>query len=164
MLDLKGKVFNRLLVVSPTGRTVRTGKLWKCLCLCGKHTEVTAAQLRSNKTKSCGCLQRERTSRKNTKHGSSGTSLYERWSSLKKRCRNKNDADYKYYGARGITVCDEWNSFLNFKEWALANGYHSHLSIDRINNNEGYMPENCRWVTHAVQMSNTRRQSSSTTP
>jgi hypothetical protein len=96
--------------------------------------------------------------RTNLTHGLSKTRLYRTWLAIKRRCYYKKGIDYKYYGGRGITVCDEWiNSFETFKEWALNNGYEDTLSIDRKLVNENYSPSNCRWVSHKVQMNNFRR-------
>lgn len=88
------------------------------------------------------------------KHGMSHTSLYKRWHDMKMRCDNKNNCNYKYYGEKGITYCKEWSEFKPFYEWAISNGYRSELSLDRIDVKGNYCPENCRWVTHGIQMAN----------
>lgn len=91
------------------------------------------------------------------KHGCINTRLYRIWANMKTRCTNKNSPDYIRYGARGISVCKEWLNFIFFKEWAMANGYSDELTLDRINNNRGYCPANCRWTSKQVQSNNTRR-------
>lgn len=137
-------------------------KKWDCLCDCGKIVSVRTDELKRGRTRSCGCLQRKITIERNYVHGKSNTRLYYVWQKIKKRCYNPNDKAYKDYGGRGITVCDEWcESFSAFEDWALNNGYDPALSgtqcsIDRINNNEGYTPENCRWVDYSEQSKNRR--------
>lgn len=95
------------------------------------------------------------------KHDMSRTILYRRWIDMKQRCFNPNCCNYKYYGARGITICDEWLDFKNFAEWSLKNGYSKELSIDRINNDGNYEPNNCRWTTKSVQGMSMRHKNSS---
>lgn len=95
------------------------------------------------------------------KHDMSYTNLYRRWRDMKSRCFNPNNCNYKHYGGRGITVCDEWLDFNNFKVWALNHGYSKELSIDRIDNNGNYEPNNCRWVTHNIQCINMRHKNTS---
>ena len=90
-------------------------------------------------------------------HGDHGTRLYRIWKNMKYRCNNPNSPAYEDYGGRGISVCDEWQSYVGFREWAIANGYNDHLTIDRKENNKGYCPDNCRWATPRQQGNNTRR-------
>lgn len=158
-VDLKEKVFGRLTVLEEVG-VVNYQPIWKCRCECGNFTMVSSGALKSGGTKSCGCLKRELLVKKNTKHGmTSGPKkhrLYIVWAGMLQRCFNKNELAYKNYGARGITVCDEWKSFEAFKDWAISNGYRNDLEIDRQNNNGNYEPSNCRWVTVSENQLNKR--------
>ena len=132
--------------------------MWMCRCKCGTERAVRGYNLRNGTSKSCGCLSAEMTKERSTTHGMTGTRLYKIWGQMIQRTTNKNDPWYSYYGGRGIVVCEEWrNSFEPFKAWAVENGYKDNLTLDRRNNEEGYSPENCRWVTRAVQEENTRR-------
>lgn len=156
-IDLTGKRFGRLTVL---GRAENeNGKvLWNCICDCGNTKVHTSGRLNSGVIASCGCLLRERTIERNTKHGKSRTRLYSTWREMKRRCYNEKRVKYKDYGARGIIVCDEWkNDFMNFYNWAMANGYADNLSIDRIDNDGNYEPSNCRWATDEQQMRNQRK-------
>ena len=123
---------------------------------------MRAASLKNGQTTSCGCLARELSSiglkKRATKHGGYKTRLYRIWHDMKTRCEYKKHRSYKNYGGNGISVCDAWgNSFANFKEWALLAGYNDSLSIDRINSNSNYEPNNCRWATPKEQANNTSR-------
>lgn len=125
---------------------------WNCKCICGKIRSLQTYQLTSGKVTSCGCKNpRSIKSLLIQKH----KRMYSIYSSMIARCHNPNSISYKYYGAKGITVCDEWkNNFNSFVEWALSNGYNDTLSIDRINNSKGYFPTNCRWVPLSEQSKN----------
>ena len=137
--------------VKPSGRKIL---MWKCRCDCGNMVTVSGECLRHGNTKSCGCQRRN----KFRTHGKSNTRLYEIWTDMKQRCLNSNQKTYKYYGGRGITICQEWiNDFMSFYDWSLENGYQDKLTIDRIDVNGGYEPNNCRWVTRETQLRNTRR-------
>lgn len=151
--DLTGEKFGRLTVIKEMG--VKNEKvIWLCKCECGEYTTVPTGGLKIGDHKSCGCLNRELSLLRSRKHGmtSSGKRhrLYTIYHDMKDRCFNKNSKIYKYYGGRGITVCEQWlNSLDDFKNWALENGYDDSLEIDRINNDGNYEPLNCRWVTRS---------------
>lgn len=155
--DLTGQRFGRLAVVERAGRNARRHATWLCRCDCGNSSIVAGTDLLSGNTKSCGCYHDDVSRVLRTKHGAYGKKLYYVWSSMKMRCINPKNKAYKNYGARGVTVCDEWlHSFEVFQRWALVNGYEDGLSLDRIDNNAGYNPSNCRWVTRDVQNNNRR--------
>lgn len=163
-IDLTGQRFGRLTVIERDG-TDKNGRnvMWLCVCDCGGTTRTTTTHLRNGHAQSCGCLFREKLieggekTRFATTHGKSRTRLYRILTGMKSRCYNPQSHKYPLYGARGITVCDEWkNSFQAFYEWAIANGYSDDLSIDRIDNDRGYSPNNCRWSTVTEQNRNRR--------
>lgn len=151
--DLTGLRVGRLTVIGQAER--RGGRpAWRCICDCGNETAVITTSLTTGRTRSCGCLNRERTTESFTKHGQYQTRLYRIWSNMIQRCSNPNNDNYHRYGENGITVCQEWRNYKTFSQWAFENGYSDKLSIDRIENDKGYCPENCRWVTPQEQTDN----------
>lgn len=150
--DLTGKTFHKWEVISRAENSKRNQAQWNCKCLgCGSFFVVASYNLLSGgskKCKQCG----------NKKHGGTfggtKTRLYRIWSNMNGRCSNQKLREYKWYGGKGISVCDEWRDYANFEKWALANGYDDNLTIDRINGNDNYCPENCRWITQHAQAGN----------
>jgi hypothetical protein len=130
---------------------------WLCHCDCGTITVVPSTRLVRGDTQSCGCLSREQTGTRRRTHGQSKSPLYFTWNTMRRRCSDPHVASYSRYGGRGIFVCDAWQQFVPFQEWALAHGYQRGLQIDRIDNNGPYSPANCHFVTAKVNSQNRRR-------
>ena len=159
--NLIGRKFGRLTVVEADGKTASRHTKWLCQCECGKTKSVVSRDLLNGHTQSCGCLQREKVTKQGYRKIGNTERLYNVWHGIILRCTTPTTTGYKYYGGRGITVCDEWKEYSAFREWALANGYDETLpkgecTIDRIDVNGNYEPNNCRWVDSKVQAMNKR--------
>lgn len=147
-IDMVGQRFGKLIVVSRAENDKKGQARWLCQCDCGGSTITTRYNLITGQTKSCGCILR---SPRTTELDRRLSGVH---SNMKARCSNPNNPHYKYYGGRGITVCEEWQHVDKFREWAYNNGYKPGLTIDRIDVNGNYEPSNCRWVTMQEQQFN----------
>ena len=170
LIDLTGKKFGKLTVVKRVEDHIQKSgapkAMWLCKCECGGERIAYGQALRASKVIDCGCgyhdQQSVRSREQATTHGGSGTRLYRIWRAMRERCLVPRCKEYKHYGARGISVCDEWLDFANFRDWAMRNGYdpaaeRGKSTIDRIDVNGNYEPNNCRFVDMAAQNRNTRR-------
>lgn len=153
--DLTGNRFGRLTAIERTGDKRWGCYLWRCLCDCGNSHIAASNSLKSGLVKSCGCLHSEVAAKKSFRHGGYGTRTYKIWGGIIQRCCNKNNNSYSKYGGKGITVCDSWRDYETFLSdmGECPDG----ASIDRINGNLGYSPDNCRWATTRTQRMNQSR-------
>lgn len=168
MIDETGNRYGRLTVIRRADLDGSHDVMWLCRCDCGGEKVARGSKLRRGEVRSCGCLERETRVKNGSKraiHGMCKSRLYEVWRGMKKRCGNSSHPHYKDYGGRGITVCDEWaNSFNAFAEWALSHGYNESApkggcTLDRIDPDGNYCPENCRFADMVVQQNNRRDRS-----
>lgn len=167
-IDITGKRFGRLKVIEEDGRDKRGEIRWKCVCDCGEEKTLNSSTLRTGNSKSCGCYRKELGKRKNLSHGGAKVGKHDRlycvWNDMKQRTTNPKNTSYKYYGAEGVTVCDEWmESYEAFRAWSIANGYNpkaprGECTLDRIDPHGNYCPENCRWADMRTQNKNKRKK------
>jgi hypothetical protein len=153
---LTGKKFGKLTVLEKVENKKQEKTKWLCRCDCGKTKIIRGSSLTSGNTKSCGCYAKELVKTNFSTHNLAKHPLYKIWANMKSRCENHKNINFSNYGGRGIKVCEEWQEFKPFYDWAISNGYEKKLNIDRINNDGNYEPKNCRWVSPKVNSSNKR--------
>lgn len=153
-IDLTGKRFGRLIVIKESEKTYGQ-VMWLCKCDCGKTKSINGNSLRRGISTSCGCYRLEQSNVACHKHGLSNTRLHKIWRDMISRCYSVGDYHGEWYREKGIIICDEWKeNFQAFYDWSVANGYSDKLTIDRIDNDKGYSPDNCRWITILEQCHN----------
>lgn len=161
MKNLTGQRFGRLVAIEPLKERSGNGYVvWRCKCDCGKEVNVQSRYLTGGGTTSCGCYSKEVHADMLKKHGKSRSRLYRVYMTMKSRCENPNAHEYDNYGGRGVKICDEWQNYEAFSEWAKNNGYEEEqrgkCTLDRIDTDGDYEPSNCRWVTMKIQQRNRR--------
>lgn len=157
-LNLTGQRFGRLVVIKEAGRSSDGRVRWLCKCDCGNYTSTPSTKtLRNGTCRSCGCIEKEKPNKQT--HGMSKTKLFNVWRGMKQRCEYPKHRSYSDYGGRGIKVCDEWyHDFQAFHDWAMVAGYQEGLTIDRIDNDGDYEPNNCQWITLQENVSKRRKE------
>jgi len=152
-VDITGQKYGRLTAIKKVENNVNGKIQWLFKCDCGKQVLHTSCEVKSGHVKSCGCWKKDHSARKT--HGQSNNRIYQTYYSMKRRCYDNNPRYLKYYRDKGITVCDEWlNNPQAFFDWAMMNGYDEHLTLDRIDCDKGYSPDNCRFITQKEQTRN----------
>jgi hypothetical protein len=150
-LNIVGKRYGKLLVTEYIGKDDTSHTLWKCKCDCGNECIIVGSEL-GRRTNSCGCLK--------TKHGcnkkGNRLGIYGSWGNMMQRCYKPDGDSSKYYFGKGIRVYKKWHNFINFREWAMSNGYEDGLTIDRVDSDKGYFPSNCQWVSIEENMQRAR--------
>ena len=154
-LDLTGRRFSSLCVVSQNGKHKSGAFLWRCVCDCGRETVVRSGNLVTGATKSCGCRRIASVKLRSKTHGKSRSVIYKRWAGMIQRCCNKNDPTYSRYGGRGIKVCERWKNFENFQADMLPS-FEESLTLERKDNSGNYEPANCIWANMKTQSRNRR--------
>ena len=161
LVDLTGQTFNFLTVLGRAENSPHGNARWHCKCVCGRETYVVTAKLKSGRTISCGCMGLFRATQAKLRHGDAlfrkSNRLYSIWAAMKRRCYNHNVEAFKYYGGKGVVVCQEWHDYAKFKSWALCNGYADNLTIDRIDVEGNYEPSNCQWITKSENIARAKR-------
>lgn len=154
--DLTGMTFNRLTVLERAEKAKDGKTRWLCRCSCGNLCVVLACHLKAGKIKSCGCWNSEQASQRFTIHGMSETKVFRRWKGMRERCRDPKHKGFSHYGGRGIKVCERWQNFQNFYDDVskMEHFGENDYSLDRIDNDGDYCPENVRWASTKEQASN----------